>query len=301
MFGDQSGLLGCSNTIVWFPGVVSIAVAFSFHIEGELLAMDQGLEYLLNDVLNEVVDDDRWLRKRKYLQRKERHNIWFEELLVGSVMDLLLLPGLGDLNLVGPSANVLDDFKWSKAKIFEFLQQSFGSKVLTIKPNMLTLLVWFMIAYVLIVLLFHASLCIFESKLNLLEGLLELRSLFGSSRHVHLSAQVIAIIRMLAINRHERRDTCREVHLVIVAELRAPQPFVPIVLVVGAPDLQVCIKLLVVALGLAFGLRVISRGQATLNTFELVQRLGGLGDKLRSAFSDKVAGHAKVGVCTIVK
>jgi hypothetical protein len=91
------------------------------------------------------------------------------------------------------------------------------------------------------------------------------------------------------------------VRLVIVAELRTPQPFVPIVLVVETPDLQVCLKLLVVALGLAIGLRMISCGQVTLDTFELVQRLEELGDKLGSTVSDEMAEHAKVGVYIVVK
>jgi hypothetical protein len=101
-------------------------------------------------------------------------------LLVESVMDLFLLPRLGDLNLVGPSADALDDFEWSKAKIFELLRRSFGSEVPTVKLTKLTLLIRFVIAYVFVVLLFHASLSIFESRLNFLEGLLVLRGTFGS-------------------------------------------------------------------------------------------------------------------------
>jgi hypothetical protein len=62
------------------------------------------------------------------------------------------------------------------------------------------------------------------------------------------------------------------------------------------PDLHVRLKLLVVALGLAVGLRVIRHGRVTLATFKLVQRLEELGDKLGSAVSDEVARHAKVGV-----
>jgi hypothetical protein len=183
------------DTIERFPEVVSIAVAFPLDVEGELLAMDRGLKYLLNNVLEKVVDNDWWLGKREHLQRKEWRNVWLEELLVESVVDLLLLPCLGDLNLVDPSADALDNFEWSKAKIFELLRQLFGSEVLTVKPNKLTLLVRFMIAYVFVVLLLCASLSIFESRLNFLEGLLMLRGTFGSSRHVHLSTRVIAIIR----------------------------------------------------------------------------------------------------------
>jgi hypothetical protein len=147
-------------------------------------------------------------------------------------MDLLLLPRLEDLNLVGPSADALDDFEWSEAKIFELLRRLFGGEIPTVKPNKLTLLVRFMITYMLVVLLFHASLSIFESRLNFLKGLLALRGTFGSGRHVHLSTRVIAIIRMLAINRHKRGDACGGVRLVVVAELRAPEPLVPVVLVV---------------------------------------------------------------------
>jgi hypothetical protein len=113
----------------------------------------------------------------------------------------------------------------------------FGSEVPTVKPNELTLLVWFMIAYVLVILLLHASLCISEGRLDFLEGLLALCGTFGSSRHAHLSVRVIAIIRMLAINHHEQRDACGGVRLVVVAELRAPEPLVPVVLVVRTPDL----------------------------------------------------------------
>jgi hypothetical protein len=69
----------------------------------------------------------------------------------------------------------------------------------------------------------------------------------------------------------------------------------------GTPDLHVRLKLLVVALGLAVGLRVIRRGWVTLATFKLVQRLGELEDKLGSAVSDEAAGHAKVGICVVVK
>jgi hypothetical protein len=212
------------DAVVWFPGVVSVAVAFPLDVEGKLLATDRGLEYLLDDVLDKVVDDDGWLGKREHLQRKEWRDVWLEESLIKSVMDLLLLPRLRDLNLVGPSADALDNFEWSEAKILELLQRSFGGKVPTVKPNKLTLLVWFMIAYVLVVLLFHASLSIFESRFDFLEGLLALRGTFGSGRHVHLSTRVIAIIRMLAINRHERGDACGGVRFVVVAELRAPEP-----------------------------------------------------------------------------
>jgi hypothetical protein len=147
-------------------------------------------------------------------------------------MDLLLLPCLGDLNLVGPSANALDNFEWSKAKILELLRRSFGSEVPTVKPNELSLLVRFVIAYVLVVLLFHASLSIFESRFNFLKGLLALRGTFSSSRHIHLSARVIAIVRMLTINRHKRGNACGGVRFVVVAELCASEPLVPIVLVV---------------------------------------------------------------------
>jgi hypothetical protein len=65
--------------------------------------------------------------------------------------------------------------------------------------------------------------------------------------------------------------------------------------------LQVRLKLLIAMLGLAIGLRVISRGQVTLYTVELVQRLRELGDKLGSAVGDKAAGHAKVGICVVIK
>jgi hypothetical protein len=78
---------------------VSIAVTLPFDLEGEILATDQELEYLLNDVLNEAVDNDGWLGKREHLQRKEWHGIWHEELLVELIMDLLLSPHLGDLIL----------------------------------------------------------------------------------------------------------------------------------------------------------------------------------------------------------
>jgi hypothetical protein len=166
---------------------VGVAVAFPFDIKEELLATDQGLEYLLDHVLDKVVDDDRWLGKREHLRRKEWHNVWLEELLVERIVDLLLLPCLGDLNLVGPSANALDNFEWSKAKVFELLQRSFDSEVPTVKPNVLSLLVQFVIAYVLVVLLFHASLSIFESRFDFLKGLLALCGTFGSGRHVHLS------------------------------------------------------------------------------------------------------------------
>jgi hypothetical protein len=114
-------------------------------------------------------------------------------------VDLLLLPYLGDLNLVGSSANALDNFEWSKAKVFQLLRRSFGGEVPTVKQNELPLLVRFVIAYVLVVLLFHAFLSIFESRLNFLKGLLALRCTSGSSRHVHLSTRVIAIVRMLTI------------------------------------------------------------------------------------------------------
>jgi hypothetical protein len=280
---------------------LSVAVAFPLDIEEKLLATDQGLEYLLNHILNKVIDDDGWLGKREHLQGKEWRNIWLKELLVESVMGLLLLPRLGDLNLVGPSANALDNFEWTEAKIFELLQQSFGSEVPTVKPNKLTLFVRFMVGYVLVVLLFHASLSIFESRLNFLEGLFALCGTFGSGRHVHLSVQVIVIVRMLAINCHKRGDACRGVRLIVVTELRAPEPLVLIVLVVGTPDSQVRLKLLVVALDLAVGLRVISHGRVTLNTFELVQRLRELEDKLGSAVGDEVVGHAKVDICIVVK
>jgi hypothetical protein len=194
--------------------------------------MDRGLEYLLNNVLDKVVDDNGWLGKREHLQRKEWRDVWLEELLIESVMDLLLLPRLGDLNLVGPSADALDNFEWSEAKIFELLRRSFGGEVSTVKPNELSLFVRFVIAYVLVLLLFHASLSIFKSRFDFLKGLLALRGTFGSGRHVHLSTRVIAIIRMLAINRHEWGDACEGVRLVFVAELRAPKPLVPVVLVV---------------------------------------------------------------------
>jgi hypothetical protein len=227
------------DTIIWFPGVVSIAVSFPLDIEGELLATNRWLKYLLDNILDKVINDDGWLGNREHLQRKEWHNIWLEESLVESVMDLLLLSRLRNLNLVGPSTDALDNFEWSKAKIFKLLQRSFGGKVPTVKPNKLSLLVRFVIGYVLVVLLFHASLSIFESRLDFLKGLLALRGTFGSSRHVHLSTRVIAIIRMLTINRHEREDACGGVCLVVVAELRAPEPLVPVVLVVWTPDLQV--------------------------------------------------------------
>jgi hypothetical protein len=211
---------------------VSIAVSFPLDVEGVLLATNRRLEYLLDDVLDKVVDDDGWLGNREYLRRKEWRNVWLEESLIESVMDLLLLPRLGDLNLVGPSADALDDFEWSEAKIFELLRRSFGSEVPTVKPNELSLLLRFVIAYVLVVLLFHAPLSIFESRFDFLEGLLALRGTFGSGRHVYLSSRVIAIIRVLAINRHERGDACGGVRLIVVAELRAPKPLVPVVLVV---------------------------------------------------------------------
>jgi hypothetical protein len=113
--------------------------------------------------------------------------------------------------------------------------------------------------------------------------------------------QAITIIRMLAINHHERGDACGGVHLVVVAELCAPQPFVPVILIIGTPYLQVQLKLLVVMLGLAVGLSVISCGWVTLNTFELVQCLKELGDKLRSVVGDEAAEHAKVGICIVIK
>jgi hypothetical protein len=106
---------------------------------------------------------------------------------------------------------------------------------------------------------------------------------------------------MLAIDHHERGHVCRGVHLVVITELRAPQPLVPVVLVVRAPDLQVHLKLLVVALGLTVDLRVISHGQVTLDTFELLQCLEELGDKLGSTVNNEEVGHAKVGVCIVMK
>jgi hypothetical protein len=87
-------------------------------------------------------------------------------LLVKSVIDLLLLPRLGDLNLVGPSANALDDFEWSEAKIFKLLRRSFGGKVPTVKPNELSLLVRFVIAYVLVVMLFMRLLASLRADLT---------------------------------------------------------------------------------------------------------------------------------------
>jgi hypothetical protein len=103
---------------------------------------------------------------------------------------------------------------------------------LTVKPNKLTLLVQFMIAYVLVILLLYASVSIFESRLDFLKGLLALRDTFGGSRHVHLSVWIIAIIWMLTINRQEQRDACRGACLVVIAELRTSQPLVPVVLMV---------------------------------------------------------------------
>jgi hypothetical protein len=147
-------------------------------------------------------------------------------------VDLLLLSRLEDLNLVGPSVNALDNFEWSEAKVFELLRRLFGGEVPTVKPNKLSLLVRFVIAYVLVVLLFHASLSIFESRFDFLKGLLALCGMFGSGRHIHLSTWVIAIIRVLTINRHKRGDACGRVRLVVVAELRTSEPLVPVVLMV---------------------------------------------------------------------
>jgi hypothetical protein len=294
-------LVCVKDTVIRFPGVVCIAVALPFDVEGKLLATDWWLEYLLDNVLNKVIDDYGWLRKREHLWRKEWRNIWLKESLVESVMDLLLLSRLGYLYFVGLSADALDNFEWSKAKIFELLGRSFDSQVPTVKPNKLTLFVPFMIIYVLVGLLLHASFSIFESRLNFLEGLLALHGTFGGGGYIHLSTRVIAIIRMLTINRHERKNACGGVRFVVVAELRAPEPLVPIVLVIWTPYLQVHLKLLVIVLDLAIGLRVISHGQVTLNTFKLVQRLGELGDKLGSVVGDEAAGHAKVGVCIVVK
>jgi hypothetical protein len=148
------------DTVVRFPGVVGIVVTFPFNVEGKLFVTNQQLEYFLDNILDKVVDNDWRLRNREYLQRKEWHNVWLEELLITHVIDLLLLPHFGDLDLVCPSANAFDNFEWSKAKIFELLQWLFGGQVSTVQPNELALFIHFVITYMLVVLLLHTSLSI---------------------------------------------------------------------------------------------------------------------------------------------
>ena len=65
-------------------------------------------------------------------------------------------------------------------------------------------------------------------------------------------------------------------HHIIIVELRATEPLVPVVLVVGAPDAEIRLELLVIPLRLAIHLRMIGSRWVALYALKLHERLQGL-------------------------
>src|ERR1700761_7879822 len=94
---------------------------------------------------------------------------------------------------------------------------------------------------------------------------------------------LVTVIRVIPVGRVEWRRFGGQVNDVVVACLCAAKPMAPIILMVGDPNSKVSFQLLVVALGLPIRNRVIGGREISLDTFELEQGFGKVGNEDRTA------------------
>src|SRR6201996_4979387 len=93
------------------------------------------------------------------------------------------------------------------------------------------------------------------------------------------SSWVVTIIWVIPVSRVEWRRFGGRVNNIVVACLSAAKPMAPIILMVGDPNSKVSFQLLVVLLGLPICNRVIGSRGISLNTFELEQGFGEVGNE----------------------
>src|ERR1700761_7089811 len=93
------------------------------------------------------------------------------------------------------------------------------------------------------------------------------------------SSWVVTVIRVIPMSRIEGRRFGGRVNDTVVARLCTAKPTAPIILMVGDPNSKVSFQLLIVALGLPICNRVIGGRGISLDTFELEQGFGEVGNE----------------------
>src|ERR1700761_8738431 len=97
------------------------------------------------------------------------------------------------------------------------------------------------------------------------------------------SSWVVTVIRVIPVGGIEWRRFGGRVNDIVVACLRAAKPTAPIILMVRDPNSKVSFQLLIVTLGLPIRNRVIGGRGISLDTFELEQGFGEVGNEDRTA------------------